>query len=46
LAVDGSDGGSSEATMIGEKHQDTLLFFLPDFDAAQKQVQRAAPGYL
>jgi hypothetical protein len=46
LAVDGSDGGSSEAAMIGEKHQDALLLLVPHFDAAQKQVQIAAAGCL
>ena len=45
LAVDGGDGGSGKAAMIGEKHQGALLGFVPDLDAAQEQIgpsQRAS----
>jgi hypothetical protein len=44
LAVDGGDGGSGKAPMIGEKHQGALLGFVPDFDAAQEQIALAAAG--
>jgi len=44
LAVDGSDGGGGKAAMIGEKHQGTLLHFVPDLDAAQEQIALAAAG--
>ena len=46
LAVDGGDGGGGKATMIGEKHNATSLFLVPDFDARQKQIVVPTAGRL
>jgi len=44
LTVDSGDRGGGKAAMIGEKHQDALLRFVPDLDAAQEQIALAAAG--
>ena len=46
LAVDGGDGGSGKAAMIGEKDQGALLGLVPDLDAAQEQIAFAVRASL
>jgi hypothetical protein len=46
LAIDGGNGGSGKAAVIGEEDEGAALRFIPDLDAAQEQIAPAAAGQL